>query len=202
MYTSEHEANFNGFCSFVVNFSCLILIKREKEETKYQFCRCTPPSAFYNDNPLLIRLCTELDLSPNLSVFHRTFATGVACRQGTLTPPDTWSRPFGTCICSICWDQSFSELVVILPDYALRKSLGTFSILLSIHIEFLYHILMSCNTLLGWKSFLQLTVVSWSKLLVASLCWLLTFLFSNVKELLSKHWVRSLSFSLCLIKDK
>ena len=38
---------------------------------------------------------------------------------------------FGTCICSTCWDQSFSELVVILPDYALRISLGTFSILLS-----------------------------------------------------------------------
>ena len=65
-----------------------------------------------------------------LSGFHRTFATGVACRQGTLTPPDTWSRPFGTCICSTCWDKSFSELVVILPDYALRISLGTFSILL------------------------------------------------------------------------
>ena len=28
----------------------------------------------------------------NLSGFHRTFATGVACRQGVLTPPDT----FGT----------------------------------------------------------------------------------------------------------
>ena len=49
----------------------------------------------------------------NLSGFHRTFATGVACRQRTLTPPDTWSRLFGTCICSTCWDQSFSELVVI-----------------------------------------------------------------------------------------
>ena len=69
-----------------------------------------------------------------LSGFHRTFATGVACRQGTLTPPDTWSRPFGTCICSTCWDQSFSELVVILPDYALRISLGTFSILLLIRL--------------------------------------------------------------------
>ena len=43
---------------------------------------------------------------------------------------DTWSRPVGTCICSTCWDQSFSELVVILPDYALGRSLGTFSILL------------------------------------------------------------------------
>ena len=66
------------------------------------------------------------------SGFHRTCATGVACRQGTLTPPDTWSRPFGTCICSTCWGRSFSELVVILPDYALLISLGTFSILLNV----------------------------------------------------------------------
>ena len=72
---------------------------------------------------------TQYDISPDIG-FHRASATGVACRQGTLTPPDTWSRPFGTCICSTCWDQSFSELVVILPDYALRISLGTFSILL------------------------------------------------------------------------
>ena len=72
---------------------------------------------------------------PFVRGFHRTFATGVACRQGTLTPPDTWSRDFGTCICSTCWDQSFSELVVILPDYALRISLGTFAILLRIYLQ-------------------------------------------------------------------
>ena len=58
------------------------------------FCDLT----IYNDNPLLTRLDTELDLLPNFEWFHRTFATDVACRQGTLTPPDTWSRPFGTCI--------------------------------------------------------------------------------------------------------
>ena len=100
----------------------------------------------------LIWLLTELDSFPWIDItnswhfpwsdsllnltslnigFHWASATGVACWQGTLTPPDTWSRPFGTCICSTCWDQSFSELVVILPDYALRISLGTFSILLS-----------------------------------------------------------------------
>ena len=81
---------------------------------------------------------------PILSGFHRTFATGVTCRQGTLTPLDTWSRPFGTCICSTCWDQSFSELVVILPDYALRISLGTFSILLCTYIKWLYKELFRC----------------------------------------------------------
>ena len=76
-------------------------------------------------------IITESDISPNIG-FHgvSASATGVACQQGTLTPPpDTWSRPLGTCICSTCWDQSFCELVVILPDYALRISLGTFSIL-------------------------------------------------------------------------
>ena len=53
--------------------------------------------------------------------------TGVACRQGTLTPPDTWSRPI--------WDLHmfyllrpilFLKIVVIFPDYAIRLSLGTF----------------------------------------------------------------------------
>ena len=61
-----------------------------------------------------------------LSGFHRTGATGVACRQGTLTPPDTSSRPFGTCICSACWDQSFSRSC----RYFTGLSLGAFSILL------------------------------------------------------------------------
>ena len=33
----------------------------------------------------------------------------MACQQGTLTLPDTWSVKFLTCICSTCWDQSFSR---------------------------------------------------------------------------------------------
>ena len=76
-----------------------------------------------------LNIITESDISPNID-FHGASATGVAFQQGTLTPPDTWSLPFGTCKCSTCWDQSLSELVVIFPDYALRISLGTFSILL------------------------------------------------------------------------
>ena len=35
---------------------------------------------------------TESEISPDIG-FHRASATGVACRQGTLTPPDTWSCP-------------------------------------------------------------------------------------------------------------
>ena len=41
--------------------------------------------------------CPWLDLLLNLTLlnisFHGASATGVICRQGTLTPPDTWSRP-------------------------------------------------------------------------------------------------------------
>ena len=56
--------------------------------------------------------------------FHRASATGVACRQVTLTPQVTWSRPFGTCICSIVDTNPFVELVIF-PDNVLRISLGT-----------------------------------------------------------------------------
>ena len=43
-------------------------------------------------------LITGLNILLNLTshqilCFHRASATGVACRQGTLTPPDTWSCP-------------------------------------------------------------------------------------------------------------
>ena len=52
----------------------------------------------YNDNPPLIRLYTKpwpyYRSRPFTEFwgFHWIFAAGVACRQGTLTSPDTWSR--------------------------------------------------------------------------------------------------------------
>ena len=38
-------------------------------------------------------LHTEFDLHRIMSGFHGSFATGVACQQGTLTLPFTWFRP-------------------------------------------------------------------------------------------------------------
>ena len=53
-----------------------------------------------------------------LSGFHRTFATGVACRQGTLTPPDTWSCPIWDLQMFFCWDHWHSITnVYITPVY-------------------------------------------------------------------------------------
>ena len=62
--------------------------------------------------------------------YHLILFFSITCRQGTLTPPDTWSRPFGTCICSTCWTQSFFRTCRYFPDSGLRIYRGTFSILL------------------------------------------------------------------------
>ena len=38
-------------------------------------------------------LITEFDFYLSVQGFHRTYATGAACQQRTLTPPDIWSCP-------------------------------------------------------------------------------------------------------------
>ena len=59
-------------------------------------------------------------LLPNLTFylivqgFHRTYATGAACHQRTLTPPDTWSCPIWDLQMFYCWDHWPSH---ILPVY-------------------------------------------------------------------------------------
>ena len=64
--------------------------------------------------------------------FHLTFATGVACWRGTLTHPDTSSRPILDLHVLLVEPNPILKFVVILSAYAFRISLGTFSILLSI----------------------------------------------------------------------
>ena len=41
----------------------------------------------------VLDLITVFDFYLIARGFHRTFATGAACQQRTLTPPDTWSCP-------------------------------------------------------------------------------------------------------------
>ena len=82
--------------------------------------------------------------------FHRRFATGVACRKGTLTPLDNWFRPFWTCIVLLVKTNPFTALVVIFTDYALRISLGTFSTLLTFDV--LYFLLNSNMSTIGFPT--------------------------------------------------
>ena len=83
-------------------------------------------------------LITELDLFTECAPttfywiaggFHGTFATGVACRQRTLTPPDTWSCPIFGLAYVLMLKPVFSMLSCF-PDYDFWTPLGT-SILLS-----------------------------------------------------------------------
>ena len=92
--------------------------------------------AKYNENPIPIRLFTNpwpiyrtrpfTDLW-EVSIEHLWWVY-IADRGRflLLTPGPV---PFWTCICSTCWDQSFSR-TCIFPDYWLRTSFGTFSMLL------------------------------------------------------------------------
>ena len=48
--------------------------------------------------------------------FHRTFATGAACQQRTLTPPDTWSCPVLGLAC-VLMSRPISPELVLFPDF-------------------------------------------------------------------------------------
>ena len=82
-------------------------------------------------------LITELDLFTecdpttfywNTRGFHGTFATGVACRQRTLTPPDTWSCPI-LGLAYVLMLKPVFPMLSCFPDYDFWTPLGT-SILL------------------------------------------------------------------------
>ena len=61
-------------------------------------------------------------LLPNLTFylivqgFHRTYATGAACQQRTLTPPDTWSCPTLGLAC-VLMSRPISPELVLSPDF-------------------------------------------------------------------------------------
>ena len=63
--------------------------------------------------------------------FHRTFTTGVSCRQGRLLFRTPGPSHFGLAYVLLLETNSFPEIVVIVPDFAIRTPLGTFSILIA-----------------------------------------------------------------------
>ena len=72
-------------------------------------------------------LITELDL-PNFERFPlKNICDGCDMQTGDAYSYGTWSRPFGTCICSTCWDQPLFRTCHDFSDSALRTSLGTLS---------------------------------------------------------------------------
>ena len=69
-------------------------MKSPSHECKMTFWLLTNSDSPTNQTFYQFRdLDSEFDLHRIMSGFHGAFVTGVACRQGTLTPPDTWFRP-------------------------------------------------------------------------------------------------------------
>ena len=102
------------------------------------------PSTVTSSIDQAFRQCLTLlliwTLLPNLTFnliargFHRTFATGAACQQRTLTPPDTWSCPtLG--LASVLMSRPISPELVLFPDFWVSNIPRSFSFLLEKHLE-------------------------------------------------------------------
>ena len=77
--------------------------------------------------PLLIwTLLPNLTFYLILQGFHRTYATGAACQQRTLTPPDTWSCPTLGLAC-VLMSRPISPELVLSPDFWISNTPRYFS---------------------------------------------------------------------------
>ena len=80
-----------------------------------------PPLHWWDITPIFDHLLIWT-LLPNLTFylivwgFHRTFATGAACQQTTLTPPDTWPCPTLGLAC-VLMSRPVSPDLVLFPDF-------------------------------------------------------------------------------------
>ena len=82
-------------------------------------------------------------LLPNLTFylivqgFHRTYATGAACQQRTLTPPDTWSSPTLGLVCVLMSRPIYPELVLS-PDFWISNIPRYFSFAITTIYNYLF----------------------------------------------------------------
>ena len=72
-----------------------------------------------------LNIITESDISPKIG-FHGASATDVACQQGTLTPPDTWSCPTLGLAC-VLMSRPISPELVLSPDFWISNTPRYFS---------------------------------------------------------------------------
>ena len=80
---------------------------------------------------------TESDISPDIG-FHRASATGVACRQGTLTPPDTWSCPTLGLAC-VLMSKPISPGLVLSPDLWVSNTPRYFSFAFYLDVNIIWN---------------------------------------------------------------
>ena len=79
---------------------------------------------------LIWTLLPNLTFYLNVQGFHRTYATGAACQQRTLTPPDTWSCPTLGLAC-VQMSRPISPELILSPDFWISNIPRYFSFLKS-----------------------------------------------------------------------
>ena len=155
-----------------------------------------------------IRLYQSVTLLPNSTFyqimrgFHRTSATGVACRHGSLTPPDTLSRPIWNLhMFNLLRKILFLILVIIFSDYmhiehSLVLPLFAFDYLHCELDDLLFHILkrirLNCFRLTNHRC----PDYVWLKVLNIP-----QTLYFNCKDILSLSCFYSNAFGLLLLKN-
>ena len=78
-------------------------------------------------------LITEFDFYLIVQGFHRTYATGAACQQRTLTPPDTWFCPTLGLAC-VLMSRPISPELVLSPDFWISNTPRYFSFAIYKHV--------------------------------------------------------------------
>ena len=86
--------------------------------------------------PLLIwTLLPNLTFCLIVQGFHRTYATGAACQQRTLTPRDTWSCPTLGLAC-VLMSRPISPELVLSPDFWISNTPRYFSFAFDFYFRF------------------------------------------------------------------
>ena len=98
-------------------------------------------------------LITKFDFLPIVQGFHGTYATGAACQQRTLTPPDTWSCPTLGLAC-VLMSRPISPELVLSPDFWISNTPRYFSFACNItsiadSIIYSYHMCMRATVSLS-----------------------------------------------------
>ena len=100
-------------------------------------------------------------LLPNLTFylivqgFHRAYATGAACQQSTLTPPDTWSCPTLGLAC-VLMSRPISPELVLSPDFWISNTPQYFSFASNKVVE-AWH---------NWPHYISFTCFAWFQFLI------------------------------------
>ena len=130
-------------------------------ECSMPFCSLTK----YNDNPPMIRLYTRTWPSHHprtftdlweVSIEHLRRVYNVACWQGTLTPPDTWTLPFFRLTYFLLVETNcFSKLSLFFRTMLFELPLVLFRLCFARKYRyltfFLYGAAISCDETLFWS---------------------------------------------------